>query len=102
METKEPRKRIRAPKPVSVLTVLGPIAVDTLNSLVRSLPRGTMITQTTTVEIDGKPRAVFDFIAPAVDRSGPSGGPGHLPPAPAYITSGQATASGNSGGISPQ
>lgn len=71
METKEPRKRIRAPKPVSVLTVLGPIAVDTLNSLVRSLPKGTMITQTTTVEIDGKPRAVFDFLAPPATATAP-------------------------------
>lgn len=100
METKRTRKR--TPKPTPVLTVLGPISVDVLNSLVRVLPSGTMISQTTTVEINGKPRAVFDFIAPAVDRNGPSGGPGHLPPVPAYIASGQVTASGNSGGRSPQ
>jgi hypothetical protein len=97
METK--KTRIRTPKPTPVLTVLGPISVDVLNSLVKVLPGGTMISQTTTVEINGKPRAVFDFIAPVVDLSGPSGGPGHLPPVPPYAYS---TSSGNSGGRSPQ
>lgn len=72
METKKTRKR--TPKPTPVLTVLGPISVDVLNSLVKVLPSGTMISQTTTVEINGKPRAVFDFIAPAVDRGGNFGG----------------------------
>lgn len=76
METKAVRKRIRAPKPTVALTVLGPISVDVLNSLVRVLPRGTMISQTESVTINGKPRAVFDFIAPAIDLSGPSGAPG--------------------------
>jgi hypothetical protein len=69
------RKRIRAPKPTVALTVLGPISVDVLNSLVKVLPRGTMISQTESVTINGKPRAVFDFIAPALGLSAPLGGP---------------------------
>lgn len=54
-----------------LLTVLGPLSVGQLQTIVRALPPSSTIRQSGTVTFDGSARAVFEFVAPAA-----GGGPG--------------------------
>jgi hypothetical protein len=50
--------------PVKVLlTVLGPLSMEQLNALADMFPRSFM-RQASSVFVDGKPRAVFEFVEP--------------------------------------
>lgn len=74
-----------------LLTVLGPLSISQLQTIVRALPPSSTIRQSGTVTINGAARAVFEFVAPAA-----GGGPGDG--SWSYASS----SSGGGGGRSPQ
>ena len=75
-----------------LLTVLGPLSISQLQTIVRGLPPSSTIRQSGTVTINGAARAVFEFVAPAAG-GGPRDG------TCSYTLS---TSSGGGGGRSPQ
>lgn len=75
-----------------LLTVLGPLSIGQLQTIVRGLPPSSTIRQSGTVTFNGAARAVFEFVLPAA-----GGGPGD-----GSFSRYTSTSSGGGGGMSPQ